>query len=283
MTRGAPRKWKIVVANPGTVAFAQDAFPDPQGLTILKEWFAFCRLNPGHSKSMTLKLYASQQMLDETKATSVHSRLECLKWVSHDPSTEEAALDRCRTAGVAKTIQGLAKTRFKANLPLHSLLRPLVPTAVRARDRRYQCLWWALLSTGARPAHVKGSKINILNGSAFRVLWGSRKKRSKPMSRPLDYAMPCGVDTVVSDELQRCVDIGTKKNIASCINSWLQKWMAKHHRGAPRLTSTLPRVHVDNLLRARVQAGTLSVHDFEVMMDHTMQTSDEHYCSDILI
>ena len=74
--------------------------------------------------------------------------------------------------------------------------------------------------------------------------------------------------------------IGTPENVASCINAWVKSWMVQHHPQVNlHLTSTLPRVHLDNVLRRKVDDGSLSEHNFTLLMDHSLATSDEHYCS----
>ena len=56
------------------------------------------------------------------------------------------------------------------------------------------------------------------------------------------------------------------------INSWLSQLKVP-------LTSTSPRVHLDNVLRFLVREDLMTEADFVSYMNHTVRMSDLHYCS----
>ena len=290
MARGAKRKWIIARASDEDHALARELFLDAPAITIVKDWFSFCRENveAQGSRSQMMRLYSAQQLRTGTMASSVQSRIESLGRISAHPEHEEQTLDSFRAAMLKATLAKLVAKERGAGKPLvllADLVRPLVPTATKVRHRRYQALWWSLLVTGSRPCHIKHAGIST-HPTVMRVKWGSRKARSKALQRPLDYqlAWSCDVDPVIRSEVLNCKAIGTisksgKSNVAACINSWLLKWMRKHHPECrQKLTSTLPRVYLDNILRAQLENGFLSEHNYVMLMDHTVRTSDEHYC-----
>ena len=129
---------------------------------IIKDWFQFCRLNPGFSRSTTLHMYVTQMLSSGMMHSSIKSRLETLTHISHDPTKEADSLDRLHSRNIVSTINGLAaatRGTGKPNLALHNLIRPLVPQAQDVRNQTYQCLWAVLVVTGCRPRHLKYANV----------------------------------------------------------------------------------------------------------------------------
>lgn len=266
-------------------------------ITVIRNWFLFLRLNvrvlAGRSRMMAL--YIAQQLRKGVMRSTVKGRLEILKNVpcSTDPAVEEALVERIKCRRLVSSFSKGAQSGkiFKENLPVNVLLLPLQPPARKRRDREYQSLWWALLTTGARPTHIREALLNPLT-AGLAVTWaGGRKSEDNALSRPLlyRYEWVAGPPTsLILAHLEECKKIGTQNrrtmqwNTAACVNAWLKKWMELHHPAAEKIISTLPRVHLDNTLRVLVHGGALQVPEFEVLMDHSIKTSNEHYCSTLL-
>lgn len=217
---------------------------------------------------------------------SIRTRVSVLKYVSANPKDEGVTVDRIRCAAIlAQVDREAANKKFnrKPNLPLSDLVRPLVPTGVTQRDRRFQALWWLCIVTGARPCHIAQAEIRY-SSVGLRIRWGARKRQTNAMQRPLLYkfSWTCTVHADIIAELEGCKKIGTVKNtqsnIAACINSWVKKRLHVFYPGERNMTSTFPRVHLDNILREKLRNGEITEYEFSVLMEHTLKTSDEHYC-----
>lgn len=282
------------------VSDAAALFPgDGDNIRIARDWFAFCRLNrdgAGGSlrpRSLLTKWYIVQQLRKRVARSTIKGRLEVIKQMPSDPAQESRVIDRLRAVAVMNFFgkESQVHKSQKPNLASVSLLLPLFPPAQKARDKEYQALWWALLTTGARPVHIRLAQMTCQDGVLSTRWAGGRKSGDNAMARPLCYAynwVAGPPSNMIKNHLEDSKKIGTqnkkskKWNTAGCVNVWLKKWMEHHHPGAAPMTSTFPRVHLDNVLRLRVHQGTMSVHEFESLMDHSLKTSDEHYCTTMM-
>ena len=61
------------------------------------------------------------------------------------------------------------------------------------------------------------------------------------------------------------------KSPASCLNSWLAKCFDNE------VTSTSPRVSLDNILHRKANDGVISTSHFEWLLGHSSKTSTLHY------
>jgi hypothetical protein len=174
----------------------------------------------------------------------------------------------------------------KMILRLADLTLPLRPRATTTRDLRYQAFWWVLLITGGRPHNVREAEASWVEaGQKLRVLWHGRK--SDPAPCKVAYLLKWGSEGKthltdyahlkphINDALR---SIGTPTNIAACMNAWLKQWLGTHHQGcAWQLTSTLPRVRLDAVLRSELHFSHITAADYETLMDHTIKTSNSSY------
>ena len=262
----------------------------------VRNWFLFCRLNPGYSKPRLLSLFVAQQLRKQCKRSTIKGRLELVRYLpsSGDAAVEEATVDRMKSRALISLFGKEAQVDkvFKVNHALSTLRLPLLPAATHRRDQQYQSLWWALLTTGSRPVHLRQATLEAKEEGLAVRYGGGRKSEDNALARPLFYhfSWVAGPPTEqILRHLEGCRKIGTQNkktklwNTAACVNSWLKKWMARHHPLSDVcLSSTLPRVHLDNILRGRVHNGLMAASEFESLMDHTTKTSDEHYCSTLL-
>jgi len=73
------------------------------------------------------------------------------------------------------------------------------------------------------------------------------------------------------------VTIGTPANCATCLNSWLKSFARRHSFDAQGITSTYPRVRLDNVLRALHDEGEMTAVEFQALIGHTLETSQSSY------
>lgn len=236
------------------------------------------------SRSELLALYKVQLTKAGMRPSTIRTRMEIAESIhvlSDHPLESRTASAVVKQATVECAMDPPMK---KESLPLKKLLSPMQPAATHRRDQLFQALWWVLLVTGGRPNNVRKSRM-VLKADRVDVTWGGRKssKSSVCVSYLLRWGEEGGVQlsdfTPRSEDVNHALqEIGTPANVASCVNSWLKQWTAKHHPGSKtNLTSTLPRVRLDRILRRELAMKRITDVDFQTLMDHDVKTSNVSY------
>ena len=246
-----------------------------------EDYLKFCGLNKDVvSRSALLALYAAQLTGAGLKPSTIKSRLENAKGINPfatDPRDARVAQAILHAASHASAV---APPKKKVTLRMSDLVLPLHPSATTTRDRLYQAFWWVLLATGGRPHNVREADANWC-GSKLKVLWHGRKSDTTPCH--VAYLLKWGDEGKIrltdyghlNDALR---NIGTPDNAAACINAWIKQWLGVHHPSYQQhMTSTLPRVRMDAKLRAELQVKHITEAEYEVLMDHTIKTSNSSY------
>jgi len=277
--RGRPLKWMPTSAAPTPV------------LTQISQWTRDAQEYAAFSRAAGLRLgpqallaYASSQEAAGMSRNAIANRLEALRNLRDDSFTEQMAAhalsERIRTLRTATARSGGPKR--KALVSITTLQRWLAPTDDE-RDRRYQCLWWFLLCTGARPEEHHRAKCKVTD-TALYVQWNGRKGNYATSAQYLRYAFdwavapsPQVLSLVSAAPESMAVKIGTPKNCAACLNSWLKSFARRHAFDSQDITSTFPRVRLDNVLRSLHDEGELTAIEFQALIGHTLETSQSSY------
>jgi hypothetical protein len=165
-------------------------------------------------------------------------------------------------------------TAHKMPRPLDVLLAPL-----EYADERYVVWWYLLVATGARPANLWDARIRFQDGGIEVHFDGGTKSEEKRMRRPrfYDYAWSLSVPPVVRrimEGAEKLPRVGKRGTIASLLNSWLKR---NRTGDTVKLTSCVPRARMDHVLRMLVSSGHMAEKEYEWVMDHTIETSNQSY------
>ena len=275
MARGRPRKWIAEKASAEDVQFATTLCPLS---TTAREWYAFCELNAEttSNKGVMTKLYVAQQLRQGLDASSVLTHVNIISNLGMSETTHGGDARSLKSTLLRMKARS-GGPQIKPLIEMGLLELPLRPAAVTERDLQYQACWWLLVMTGARPANLRNAIPSLVPGGVS-VMYRGRKVESNASHRPIIYrdeewSVPCYLRHHIKP-----VGIGTEKNIAACVNSWVARWMRKHHAEVTtHITSTQPRVYRDHKLRVLHEKGQLSEKDYRLMMDHSLEVSDKHY------
>lgn len=278
------KKWSPLSGKPEAteVATVPDVFERD-----LREYLHFCSHNEMEPGPEGLLQYGRSQRAAGLDGASVANRLDQFKGVTATNALNILAHHRVKRFS-AELRQAKARAGGPKRKPLvaiSALSRWFDPSHIKTdRDRVYATLWFVLCATGMRPEEHHHMDCRIGNdGESLEICFRGRKSNSStgaPYVR-FPFQLSCEPPSYVRDRLLkgRLDTIGTPKNCASCINSWLKS----HQKGnfpeptEPSVTSTVPRVRMDNVLRDLIDEGEYSANQFEVMMGHTIKTSDSSY------
>ena len=279
---GRPRKWvakKVSQADLQQLKILSRR-DDASAVALIRGFATFCSLNKNiTSRSLMITAFAGQQLQQGMQASSVSTNLQILKSSRVSIENPLAALDQLQLASTERALVRTTARRggpkLKRLMTLKEMMDLLEPAGLTLRDQEYQCLWYILVATGMRPCHSLTASFKF-NTTALLVTYNGRKSekeaRRRAISHPFFWSAPPPpyVRKILVDAGGKLPPIGTENNIAACMNSWLKKRQLE-------MTSSLPRVRMDNHLRDQVEAGTLTERMYEVVMDHTLDTSDHHY------
>jgi len=284
MAKGRPRKWlATTAAAPETTGIKPDQFEkDVEGYVEL----ASChRLTLG---PVALQAYARSQRSAGCDLGAIANRVESLVTVRE--GNVSAVIEAHR---VKRLVSEMRKAKANAGGPkrkpladIGTLMSWCIPTT-NQRDLQFQSVWFLLIATGCRPHELHSADVRLTGRSAdpgVEIRFNGRKQNSSTGANYLHFSSEhsAEIPAHIREHLRkagRIPKIGTPQNIASCINSWLQKFHGRY-QGPPQpagITSTCPRVRMDNVLRSLVDESLMPVHVYEALMGHTVQTSDASY------
>lgn len=282
MPRGRPPKWL-----PTTKAKPVANGPPPQPSQWEKDACAyadFCKVNSLSMGATALLKYAESQESSGLCRNAIANRMEALRCLRDTSFAEQVEGQRLsdRIRELRKRTANEGGPKRKPLVSISNLERWLVPV-LEERDIRYQSVWWWLICTGARPEEMHHIQCKV-SESSVDVRWDGRKGNSSTsaqyLSYPYDWAIP------LPHHLQEYfsvapapmkVTIGTRKNCCSCINSWLRSFAKRHSFDCLGVTSTCPRVRMDNVIRTIYDEGGMTPIQFEALMGHTLETSQQSY------
>lgn len=263
-------------------ATSRGHFGKVPGKVILRDWWLFVLRNPllRADRLAMVRSYVQQQLLDGLDPSTVKTRLIYIRRLGIPLSAEERqrAYVKLAVDGILTRLDRMKNkvgTKFKPLCPLHELRAVYTSPGSTERDRHYQLAWYILVVTGQRAGNLVGASFRVLGdglrvrflegrktekkalrcGIVFRFAWSERPPSFFDLKHGRDFVFP---------------PIGTKRNVAAHINTWLraQGWS---------FTSTVPRVRLDNLLRELLNQKLLTTLEYERFMNHTTETSDKHY------
>lgn len=274
--RGRKRKWNPLTTIPPTPV-QQTSSPYE---IVIDQYFLFCESNKLSPGPQVLIQFGQAQLKSGLSQGTVLNNLEILKPINYE--NFEGYIERHRLGEFRRSIQKQYRPKAK---PLYTIsqLGQIFKCTTAIRELRYQCFFYLLVATGCRPEELQGepSIEYRLTNRGLEVQFAGRK--NGPSGRvfedfKFEYSMAPPshlLPTLRENQAKRKFSIGTKKNIATCINSWLRKF--RDILNLPELTSTCPRVRMDNVLRNFVDSQEMSVQTYERMMGHTIKVSDVSY------
>jgi len=279
MARGRPRKWSH--ASP---AHAQQTVAD-QWEKDAREYRAFGKKHKLSMGPDLLLLYSNSQSNAGLCPVAIANRVESFRHLTDN--NFDTALKQHH---VSREISRLRKEKANAGGPKRKqLVRRAVlcvflsVTPTTHRDLWYQVLWYVCCATGCRPEETRTLKYKWRNGDLY-VRWCGRKNEAASgaayikFQRDLFGPPPPLVEKWLASG-KALPSFGPVENLATNINSWLKKFCGRYHIPQPdaHITSTVPRVRMDNILRAAVDSGKLPVHVYEQMIGHSIKVSDISY------
>ena len=241
--------------------------------------------------------YVASQKLAGLALSAIANRVEALRRIR--PENVQATWEAHRTTTLVAELRkdhgnagGPKRKTLLSALELESWLTPSMAStsAARERDLKYQVLWWALCSSGARPeeTHTLKYQYSTPSPSTLCVQWNGRKNEKVSSARfwPFDhFATPPPHIAAWFAGGRPLPIIGTRKNVAQCVNSWIDTFHRRSKLPRPcsasgtpfHVTSTCPRLRMDNILRDELDAGRISLDTYEVMIGHTIKVSNTSY------
>jgi len=252
------------------------------------EYLAFCGSNALVAGPEALVLYGQAQVFAGLDRGAVANRLDQLRSITTLNASASIAHRRLQDFS-----RSLRREKARAGGPKR---KPLVTAAqlmlwlqgdpTDERSCRYRTVWYILCLTGARPEELHHSEMR-LDRDALRVKFNGRKNSLATGAAFLSFSFdlfepppPYVVATLKSGGVPK---IGTPRNTASCINSWLRSFRFPEmlagtgKRLSEVISSTVPRVRIDNILREQYEEGLITETLYEQMIGHNLKTSNESY------
>ena len=208
-----------------------------------------------------------------------------------DPLNPEASLERIQRSelrsGLDRATRMQGPLKSKTPCPLADLPLPL-----RERDddtdidRDYQALWYLVVATGSRPANLILGAGEVTVGDAHvRVKWLHRKRRRGAHAH-VGYAFEWSdkPSPRVCRRLEQLPDrswlFADSTNISSALGSWIKSRLKK--AGCKRLfTPKAARDRLSSILLQKYEEGEISKEKYECLMDHEVETAQQHYAHEI--
>lgn len=246
--------------------------------TTLRLWKEFVHLNRHLGDPMSvLFAFAEQQLEAGLKASTVRTRIEEVASARVPYTSEQFAhlYQRRQLIYLKKyLLQKQNKTGVRHKVPWSLSIQTL---PLSFPEKSYALWWFVLLATGLRPGNLWHAEI-LLEDEQIRVFC-TQGTKSKPKStrRPRIYdflwsVRPADWMKAYFHKNRSLPRIAKKETIASHINSWL-----KRNKPPVPITSCCPRARMDQILRKLVSEGCMSTDEFEWLLDHTIETSNESY------
>lgn len=256
---------------------------------ILLDFIKFCVCN--HDQSLSgLKSWCQQLVADDVDKGGIAHRVQYVTSCIGVTNSCQVALKRCRrrlkflqrlslAKVFAKQKRSIGGHKKKPLISLSTLRLVLKKKKIPHKNHSlWRVFWWLLCVTGGRPANLTRSPV-ILKESE--LLWYPRNLKANggttavsaiPRSFPLGWSFQPPRDVRAYLLRKRRAPNFKSKTAASCCNSWLQRVGLKK-----KVTSTSPRVRLDNVLRIRVLCDLMSKDDFVFLMNHSWETSTKYY------
>jgi len=278
----ADRPW---IWNPRTAVKAVAHLRKSVFRTDVENYMQFCAFNEMPLGPGALLAYASSQEAAGLDPVAIANRVEAMQSLTNE--NVKATLERRELRAMVSYLR-----KKKANLGGPSR-KPLVDIATLAsflhevphseRDLNFQAVWYVLIACGARPEETHTLQYQ-LRPDGLKVKFNGRKNETASsavywfFSFEYSVSPPRHVMRALEDR-ETLPRIGTRKNCAACVNSWLAKFhrLSNTRPSSDHITSCCPRVRMDNVLRGLVDRGLLAVHVFEAMMGHTIEVSTSSY------
>lgn len=241
---------------------------------MLQNYRVFCTINAFLPASHNAKLlFIAQQRNAGIDALSCANQLEMLTHV-HDIGASEQCDQRRQVEHALrkeKALTGGCKKKPWWSVPW---LMSCLGNPENERDIHYHTFWWFLIVTGIRPAEHLGATIACLDATSIHVMLASRKEQvlQGDLARVFLFEWSCPPPAHVKKCLANKGVPQFTKSAASCLNSWLSKVFNQQE-----VTSTSPRVSLDNILHRKANEGIIAVDHYEWLMGHSSKTSTLHY------
>jgi len=239
------------------------------------------KANAKRDPSTLILGYVGQQLNDGIDPSTVLNRLSTLTKLG--TPLDEYGYTRAH----AKLLFGSLKrtlvkhknhigTRHRPLMSLSMLSRVYASPPTSQKDADFQLFFYLLVVSGQRAANLVGSSFVCSNEGVNITFTHGRKTDPQGSRGSIWYSFewtepPPNHLAHRMRGVFHAPAIGTAASIASNMNAWLK---AKGHR---KITSAVPRAHLDNVLRVLLEDRLISSEEFERLMDHTVATSDKHY------
>lgn len=243
-------------------------------------------------KTVLLTAYAGFLASVGYRDSSICTRLQTLAGLIGDPVDFDVAEERLAAGRFRAGVKRLRGTEAANVKPLFALEVFASVVAIGRETKvsiRWRCIFYLLVVTGMRPKHLFGIRELRWQDDAVLVKWGPRKIH---IVAPTDFVayrfswtLPPPADVGYyfrNDFKSRAPLLSTKQNIASSCNSWLGTLglgvtRAERKDGKSGLSSCCPRVFLSTLLGGYVMQGLMSEKEFEILLDHNVESSFTFY------
>jgi hypothetical protein len=155
------------------------------------------------------------------------------------------------------------------------------------KNQFYVAMWYILVITGTRPTELLSAQFRI-DDDGIGVRFNGRKNSKATAARywkflyTWTYTPSIAEIQRISNSLDsdgRVISLkegGESFQIAQAINAWLKKH-DRHIIDGLQITSTSPRVFLDNILGRIFEQGGMPLQLFEDLMGHTIKVSRANY------
>lgn len=280
MARGRPRKWTVTHPLAPTVK----RYPD-QWEKDFTDYLTWCSVHKLLAGTAAIGAYAASQRDAGLDPVAIANRVETFRGVT--AKNCQSILQQHRLSRYISEIRkDKANQGGPARKPLtaiDTLMSWCHPTPANQRDFNYQVVWYFMIASGIRPEEHHTVKYTF-STTELRVQFNGRKNCKVSGAHYVSFSLElsCLPPPAIRDFLKKgnpIPHIGTRKNCASCINSWLRSFRTRY--SLPKLdlhvTSTCPRVRMDNILREKLDSHLLAEHVYTNMIGHTTAVSDASY------
>jgi hypothetical protein len=266
--------------------------PEDEPVTVktIRNFVIFCIAQGLEIGGTAVVPYGESQRLAGLDGSVVANNMQTVRYITAD--NWEQAIAQARVSHFISSLRAdkarNGGPKRKPLLDIHQLMSPIRDLNLASKkDGFYAAVWCILVITGIRPAELFTAQF-VIESDGIGVRFNGRKNSTATSARywkykyewsykPSDTEFQIIAKYLDADgKIISLKDNGEPFAIAQAINAWLSKNHKSTVNGL-QITSTSPRVFLDNVLSRFFELGTMPQQLFEDLMGHTIKVSRANY------
>lgn len=289
---GSGKRGRDAYWDPLTASIPPNTVPDeePAVAKTIRNFVTFCTAHNLEIGPEAIIPYGRSQRHAGLDASVVANNLQVIRFTTaHNWEQAIAQAHVSHYIGSLRTEKARGGgPKRKPLLSLPQLMSPISELDLGdKKDGFYAAMWLILIITGIRPTELFTAQFTI-ESDGIGVRFNGRKNSTATSARfwkylyewsykPSDMELRTIAKAIDSDgRVMSLKDNGEPFAIAQGINAWLKK-IGKSTIDGLEITSTSPRVFLDNVLSRLFESGAMPMQLFEDLMGHTIKVSRANY------